>query len=246
MDLNYLTSLLEAIGAAAESKQAPFLIYQESNVIIRTIIDYLRKDIGEVLFDTKDSFDEAITFVKQVMPQYESQIKLYQDELTLFSRYQIESQIESAFEREVKLPSGGYVVIDPTEALISIDINSSRATRGADIEETALNTNLEAADEIARQLRLRDMGGLAVIDLIDMLSPSNQRQVENRMRDALEPDRARVQVWRISRFWLLEMSRQRLRPSLGETSAIVCPRCSGQGFIRDIESLSLSVLLIVQ
>ena len=245
-DLNYLTSLWEAIGAAAESKQAPFLIYQESNVIIRTIRDYLRKDIGEVLFDTKDSFDEAITFVKQVMPQYESQIKLYQDELPLFSRYQIESQIESAFEREVKLPSGGSVVIDPTEALISIDINSSRATRGADIEETALNTNLEAADEIARQLRLRDMGGLAVIDFIDMLSPSNQRQVENRMRDALEPDRARVQVGRISRFGLLEMSRQRLRPSLGETSAIVCPRCSGQGFIRDIESLSLSVLRIVQ
>lgn len=245
-DLNYLTSLWEAIGTAAESKQAPFLIYQESNVIIRTIRDYLRKDIGEVLFDTKESFDEAITFVKQVMPQYEPQIKLYEDELPLFSRYQIESQIESAFEREVKLPSGGSVVIDPTEALISIDINSSRATRGADIEETALNTNLEAADEIARQLRLRDMGGLVVIDFIDMLSPSNQRQVENRMRDALEPDRARVQVGRISRFGLLEMSRQRLRPSLGETSAIVCPRCSGQGFIRDIESLSLSVLRIVQ
>tara|TARA_Y100000385_G_scaffold126557_1_gene131619 strand:- start:4175 stop:6775 length:2601 start_codon:yes stop_codon:yes gene_type:complete len=245
-DLNYLTALWEAIGSAAESKQAPFLIYQESNVIIRTIRDYLRKDIGEVLFDTKESFDEAITFVKQVMPQYEPQIKLYTDELPLFSRYQIESQIESAFEREVKLPSGGSVVIDPTEALISIDINSSKATRGADIEETALNTNLEAADEIARQLRLRDMGGLAVIDFIDMLSPSNQRQVENRMRDALEPDRARVQVGRISRFGLLEMSRQRLRPSLGETSAIVCPRCSGQGFIRDIESLSLSVLRIVQ
>ena len=245
-DLNYLTALWEAIGSAAENKQAPFLIYQESNVIIRTIRDYLRKDIGEVLFDTKESFDEAITFVKQVMPQYEPQIKLYTDELPLFSRYQIESQIESAFEREVKLPSGGSVVIDPTEALISIDINSSRATRGADIEETALNTNLEAADEIARQLRLRDMGGLAVIDFIDMLSPSNQRQVEHRMRDALEPDRARVQVGRISRFGLLEMSRQRLRPSLGETSAIVCPRCSGQGFIRDIESLSLSVLRIVQ
>lgn len=245
-DLNYLTALWEAIGSAAETKPAPFLIYQESNVIIRTIRDYLRKDIGEVLFDTKESFDEAITFVKQVMPQYEPQIKLYKDELPLFTRYQIESQIESAFEREVKLPSGGSVVIDPTEALISIDINSSRATRGADIEETALNTNLEAADEIARQLRLRDMGGLAVIDFIDMLSPSNQRQVENRMRDALEPDRARVQVGRISRFGLLEMSRQRLRPSLGETSAIVCPRCSGQGFIRDIESLSLSVLRIVQ
>ncbi len=210
------------------------------------IRDYLRKDIGEVLFDTQEAFDEAMTFVKQVMPQYESRIKLYSDALPLFNRYQIESQIESAFEREVKLPSGGSVVIDPTEALISIDINSSRATRGADIEETALNTNLEAADEIARQLRLRDMGGLVVIDFIDMGSNRNQREVENRMRDALEADRARVQVGRISRFGLLEMSRQRLRPSLGETSAITCPRCSGQGTIRDVESLALSILRIIQ
>ncbi len=245
-DLDYLLALWQAIGEASEAKRAPFLIYQESNVIIRMIRDYLRKDIGEVLFDTQEAFDEAMTFVKQVMPQYESRIKLYSDALPLFNRYQIESQIESAFEREVKLPSGGSVVIDPTEALISIDINSSRATRGADIEETALNTNLEAADEIARQLRLRDMGGLVVIDFIDMGSNRNQREVENRMRDALEADRARVQVGRISRFGLLEMSRQRLRPSLGETSAITCPRCSGQGTIRDVESLALSILRIIQ
>lgn len=245
-DLDYLLAIWQAIQEASTEKQAPFLIYQESNVIIRMIRDYLRKDIGEVLFDTQESYDEAITFIKQVMPQYEDRISLYDDKLPLFNRYQIESQIESAFEREVKLPSGGSVVIDPTEALISIDINSSRATRGADIEETALTTNLEAADEIARQLRLRDMGGLVVIDFIDMNSSRNQREVENRMRDALEADRARVQVGRISRFGLLEMSRQRLRPSLGETSAIVCPRCSGQGSIRDVESLSLSILRILQ
>lgn len=245
-DLDYLLALWQAIQEASTTKPAPFLIYQESNVIIRMIRDYLRKDIGEVLFDTKESFEEAITFIKQVMPQYENRIKLYEDKLPLFNRYQIEGQIESAFEREVKLPAGGSVVIDPTEALISIDINSSRATRGADIEETALNTNLEAADEIARQLRLRDMGGLVVIDFIDMNSSRNQREVENRMRDALEPDRARVQVGRISRFGLLEMSRQRLRPSLGETSGVVCPRCSGQGTIRDVESLCLSILRILQ
>ncbi len=245
-DLDYLLALWDAIMEAGQQKSAPFLIYQESNVVIRMIRDYLRKEIGEVLFDTKESFDEAITFIRQVMPQYESRIKLYEEKLPLFNRFQIEAQIESAFEREVKLPSGGSIVIDPTEALISIDINSSRATRGADIEETALNTNLEAADEIARQLRLRDMGGLVVIDFIDMTSNRNQREVENRMRDALEKDRARVQVGRISRFGLLEMSRQRLRPSLGETSAIVCPRCSGQGTIRDVESLSLSILRILQ
>ncbi len=245
-DLDYLLALWDSIQEAGAQKSAPFLIYQESNVIIRTIRDYLRKEIGEVLIDTQDSYEEALNFIKQVMPQYESRIKYYEDALPLFNRYQIESQIESAFEREVKLPSGGSVVIDPTEALISIDINSSRATRGADIEETALNTNLEAADEIARQLRLRDMGGLVVIDFIDMTSNRNQREVENRMREALESDRARVQVGRISRFGLLEMSRQRLRPSLGETSAIVCPRCSGQGTIRDIESLSLSILRILQ
>lgn len=245
-DMDYLLSLWRSITEAAEEKKAPFLIYQESNVIIRCIRDYLRQDIGEVLFDTKESYDEALNFVRQVMPHYESRIKHYQDALPLFNRYQIENQIESAFQREVKLPSGGSIVIDPTEALISIDINSSRATRGSDIEETALNTNLEAADEIARQLRLRDMGGLVVIDFIDMSSTRNQKEVENRMRDALEADRARVQVGRISRFGLLEMSRQRLRPSLEETNAVVCPRCSGQGTIRDVKSLCLSILRILQ
>ena len=245
-DLDYLLALWGSIEEASAQRKAPFLIFQESNVIIRTIRDYLRKDIGEVLFDTEESYQEAISFIKQVMPQYENRIKLYTEKLPLFNRYQIESQIESAFEREVKLPSGGSIVIDPTEALISIDINSSRATRGSDIEETALNTNLEAADEIARQLRLRDMGGLVVIDFIDMMSNRNQREVENRIRDALESDRARVQIGRISRFGLLEMSRQRLRPSLRETSGIVCPRCLGQGTIRDVESLSLSILRILQ
>lgn len=245
-DLDYLLSLWQSITEASTQKQAPFLIYQESNVIIRTIRDYLRQDIGEVLFDTQESYDEALNFVRQVMPHYESRIKLYQETLPLFNRYQIEGQIETAFQREVKLPSGGSIVIDPTEALVSIDINSSRATRGSDIEETALNTNLEAADEIARQLRLRDMGGLIVIDFIDMSAARNQKEVENRMRDALEADRARVQVGRISRFGLLEMSRQRLRPSLEETSTIVCPRCSGQGAIRDVKSQALSILRILQ
>jgi len=244
-DMDYLLSLWNSITEASDRK-APFLIYQESNVIIRTIRDHLRQDIGEVLFDTPDAYEEALNFVKQVMPHYESRIKLYEDSLPLFNRYQIEAQIESAFQREVKLPSGGSIVIDPTEALISIDINSSRSTRGADIEETALNTNLEAADEIARQLRLRDMGGLVVIDFIDMSAARNQKEVENRMRDALEADRARVQVGRISRFGLMEMSRQRLRPSLEETNAIVCPRCTGQGTIRDIKSLCLSILRILQ
>ena len=245
-DLDYLLSLWQSITEASTQKPAPFLIYQESNVIIRTIRDYLRQDIGEVLFDTQESYDEALNFVRQVMPHYENRIKLYQETLPLFNRYQIEGQIETAFQREVKLPSGGSIVIDPTEALVSIDINSSRATRGSDIEETALNTNLEAADEIARQLRLRDMGGLIVIDFIDMSAARNQKEVENRMRDALEADRARVQVGRISRFGLLEMSRQRLRPSLEETSTIVCPRCSGQGAIRDVKSQALSILRILQ
>jgi ribonuclease E len=245
-DLDYLMSLWTSITEASARKSAPFLIYQESNVIIRTIRDYLRQDIGEVLIDTREAYDEALNFVRQVMPQYESRIRLYQEALPLFNRFQIESQIESAFQREVKLPSGGSIVIDPTEALISIDINSSRATRGSDIEETALNTNLEAADEIARQLRLRDMGGLVVIDFIDMTSTKNQKEVENRIREALEADRARVQVGRISRFGLLEMSRQRLRPSLDETSGVVCPRCNGQGTIRDVKSLCLSILRVLQ
>lgn len=245
-DLDYLMSLWQSITEASTQKAAPFLIYQESNVIIRTIRDYLRQDIGEVLFDTPEAYEEALNFVRQVMPHYETRIKLYQEALPLFNRYQIEGQIETAFQREVKLPSGGSIVIDPTEALVSIDINSSRATRGSDIEETALNTNLEAAEEIARQLRLRDMGGLIVIDFIDMSSARNQKEVENKMRDALEADRARVQVGRISRFGLLEMSRQRLRPSLEETSSIVCPRCSGQGAIRDVKSQSLSILRVLQ
>ena len=245
-DLDYLLKLWDSIKKASNEKEAPLLLWQESNVIIRAIRDYLRQDIGEVILDTPSSYEEAKNFVQQVMPQYEERIKLYEGAVPLFTNFQIESQIESAFQREVKLPSGGSIVIDPTEALISIDINSSRATRGSDIEETAFLTNLEAADEIARQLRLRDMGGLVVIDFIDMLSQKNQREVENRMRAALEMDRARVQVGRISRFGLLEMSRQRLRPSLGETSAIVCPRCNGQGSIRDIESLALSILRIVQ
>ncbi|WP_297762984.1 ribonuclease E [uncultured Alcanivorax sp.] len=245
-DLNYLLKLWNSIDDASQDRKAPFLIYQESNVIIRAIRDYLRKDIGEVLIDSKKVYDEAQGFVQQVMQDFQHKIKLYSDETPLFSRFQIESQIETAFEREVKLPSGGSIVIDPTEALVSIDINSSRATKGADIEETALNTNLEAADEIARQLRLRDIGGLIVVDFIDMGPARNQRDVENRMRDALEADRARIQLGRISRFGLLELSRQRLRPSLGETSSIVCPRCNGQGHIRDVKSLALSILRLIE
>ncbi|HEB96335.1 MAG TPA: ribonuclease E [Sedimenticola thiotaurini] len=245
-DLDYLLQLWNAIETSAASKPAPFLIYQESNVIIRSIRDYLRADIGEIVIDNKEVFDEACEFIEQVMPQNRRKLRLYQDDIPLFSRYQIESQIESAFQREVRLPSGGAIVIDHTEALTSIDVNSARSTKGADIEETALNTNLEAADEIARQLRLRDMGGLFVIDFIDMTPSRNQREVENRLKEALKQDRARVQVGRISRFGLLEMSRQRLRPSLGESSQHVCPRCSGHGFIRDVESLGLSVLRIIE
>ena len=245
-DLNYLLQLWEAITTANAEVKAPELLFQESNVIIRAVRDYLREDVDQVLIDSADAFKQATDFVTQVMPQYKNRIRFYQDSVPLFNRFQIESQIETAFQREVRLPSGGSIVIDPTEALISIDINSARATRGGDIEETALQTNLEAADEIARQLRLRDMGGLVVIDFIDMLSARNQRAVENRVRDALEIDRARVQVGRISRFGLLEMSRQRLRPSLGETSAIVCPRCTGQGSIRDTKSLALSILRLLE
>ncbi|WP_271873912.1 ribonuclease E [Pseudomonas aeruginosa] len=245
-DLDYLLQLWSAIKEASGERGAPFLIYQESNVIIRAIRDYLRQDIGEVLIDSIDAQEEALNFIRQVMPQYASKVKLYQDSVPLFNRFQIESQIETAFQREVKLPSGGSIVIDSTEALVSIDINSARATKGGDIEETALQTNLEAAEEIARQLRLRDIGGLIVIDFIDMTPAKNQRAVEERVREALEADRARVQVGRISRFGLLEMSRQRLRPSLGETSGIVCPRCNGQGIIRDVESLSLAILRLIE
>ncbi|MGJ8647779.1 MAG: ribonuclease E [Marinomonas colpomeniae] len=245
-DLDYLDTLWTSITKAASEKPAPFLIYQESNIVIRAIRDYLREDIGEVLIDEKDAYQDAINFVMQVMPHFKSRIKMYTDTTPLFNRFQIESQIETAFQREVRLPSGGSIVIDPTEALVSIDINSARATKGGDIEETALQTNIEAADEIARQLRLRDIGGLVVIDFIDMTPVRNQKEVETRMKNALEADRARVQIGRISRFGLLEMSRQRLRPSLGETSGIVCPRCNGQGFIRDVESLALSVLRLIE
>ncbi len=245
-DLDYLVQTWQSITAASDKTKAPELLFQEANVVIRAVRDYLRDDVDQVMIDSPDAFKQATDFVKQVMPQYENRIKLYEDNIPMFNRFQIESQIETAFQREVRLPSGGSIVIDPTEALISIDINSARATRGSDIEDTALQTNLEAADEIARQLRLRDMGGLIVIDFIDMLAARNQRAVENRMRDALEIDRARVQVGRISRFGLLEMSRQRLRPSLGETSAIVCPRCTGQGTIRDTKSLALSILRLVE
>ena len=245
-DLDYLLQLWNAFEAAAASRPAPFLIYQESNVIIRALRDYFRNDISEVLIDSPEVYENARQFIEQVMPNRINKIKLYQDTVPMFNRFQIENQIESAYRREVQLPSGGAIVIDHTEALISIDINSARATKGSDIEETARNTNLEAADEVARQLRLRDLGGLVVIDFIDMISAKNQRDVENRLRDAVAIDRARVQIGRISRFGLLEMSRQRLKPSLGEATQIVCPRCSGNGTIRTVESLALSLVRIAE
>ena len=245
-DLEYLVQLWKAIEISAGQHSAPFLIYQESNIIIRAIRDYMREDTGEILVDNQAIYKEAYGFMQEVMPQHLDKVKLYQDKVPLFTRYQIESQIESAFQREVKLPSGGAIVLDHTEALLSVDINSARATKGVDIEETALNTNLEAVDEITRQLRLRDLGGLVVIDFIDMLSHRNQREVESRMKEALKMDRARIQVGRISRFGLLEMSRQRLRSSLGESSQIICPRCGGQGGIRGVESLSLSILRLME
>ena len=245
-DLDYLTQVWTAIEKSAEERAAPFLIYQESNVIIRSIRDHLRSDIGEIVIDSDEMFRQAESFIGQVMPHNARKLKLYSDETPLFSRYQIESQIESAFEREVRLPSGGAIVIDHTEALVSIDINSARATKGADIEETATNTNLEAADEVARQLRLRDLGGLFVIDFIDMMANKNQRAVENRLKAAMKEDRARVQIGRISRFGLMEMSRQRLRPSLGEGTQNVCPRCDGQGTIRGVRSLALSILRVIE
>jgi len=245
-DLDYLVHLWGVINEASKERPAPFLIHQESNVIIRALRDYLRTDVAEILVDSPEVFESAREFMERVMPHNMGKLKFYEDTIPLFNRFQIESQIESAFQREVTLPSGGAIVIDHTEALVSIDINSARATKGGDIEETALNTNLEAADEIARQLRIRDLGGLIVIDFIDMQPARHQREVENRLRDALKMDRARVQLGRISRFGLLEMSRQRLRPSLGESSQIVCPRCVGQGTIRGVESLSLSVLRIIE
>lgn len=245
-DLSVLLTHWSAISEAASERPAPFLIHQESNVIVRAIRDYLRRDVGEILIDKTSIFEQALKHIELVRPDFASRVKQYKGDVPLFSHYQIESQIESAFQREVRLPSGGSIVIDPTEALTSIDINSARATKGGDIEETALNTNLEAADEIARQLRLRDAGGLVVIDFIDMTPIRHQREVENRLKDAVRHDRARVQLGRISRFGLLEMSRQRLRPSLGDSAHIVCPRCSGHGTIRGTESLALSVLRIME
>ena len=245
-DLDYLLSIWRAIAEAALSKPAPFLIYQESRLIVRALRDYMRSDIGEILVDTPEMYAEALEFVEQVMPHNKRKLKHYTDDVPLFNRFQIESQIESAYERTVRLPSGGALVIDQTEALTAIDVNSARATKGGDIEETAFNTNLEAAEEVARQLRLRDLGGLVVIDFIDMASSKHQREVENRLQNALKYDRARVQIGRISRFGLLEMSRQRLRPSLGEASQIVCPRCEGHGRMRSIESLSLSIIRVAE
>lgn len=245
-DLNSLFQLWDAIQKEAETKKAPHFLWQEGNVIIRALRDYLRPDIGEVIVDNKEAYDLCADYMQRVMPHNKNKVKFYEEPIPLFNRFQIEGQIETAFEREVKLPSGGSIVIDVTEALVSIDINSSRSTKGSDIEETAFATNLEAADEIARQMRLRDIGGLIVIDFIDMQPVKNQREVENRMRDALSMDRARVQIGRISRFGLLEMSRQRLRPSLGETTSKICPRCAGQGTIRSTKSLALSILRLVE
>ena len=245
-DLNVLLHHWQAISDAAASTDAPVLIHQETSLILRAIRDYLRRDIGEVLIDRPKTFESVKKHIEVVRPDFLSKIKLYDNDVPMFTHYQIESQIESAFQREVRLPSGGSIVIDPTEALTSIDINSARATKGSDIEETALNTNLEAAEEIARQLRLRDLGGLVVIDFIDMTPVRNQREVENRMRDSVHQDRARIQLGRISRFGLLEMSRQRLRPSIGETSQGVCPRCSGTGQVRGVESLALSILRLME
>ncbi len=245
-DLNYLTQLWKAIEDASNFQPGAYLIYQEGSLVIRAIRDYFSADIGEILIDTADVHEQAIQFMNHVMPGNVNRVKLYQDEIPLFSRFQIEHQIETAFSREVRLPSGGAIVIDHTEALVSIDVNSGRSIKGADIEQTAFNTNLEAAEEVARQMRLRDLGGLVVIDFIDMENQRNQREVENALRDALHYDRARVQTGKISRFGLLELSRQRLRPSLGETNHATCPRCNGTGHIRGIESTALHILRITQ
>ncbi|WP_174875850.1 Rne/Rng family ribonuclease [Vogesella oryzae] len=245
-DLNYLLQLWRAVDGAAGAQSAPFLILQEGSLVIRAIRDYFQPDIGEILIDTEEIYEQARQFMSHVMPNNVGRVKLYKDPVPLFSRFQIEHQIETAFSRSVTLPSGGAIVIDHTEALVSVDVNSARATKGADIEDTAFRTNLEAAEEIARQLRLRDLGGLIVIDFIDMENPKNQRDVENRLRDVLKHDRARVQMGKLSRFGLLELSRQRLQPSLGETSHVPCPRCHGIGFIRGIESSALHILRIIQ
>jgi ribonuclease E len=245
-DLSYLMQLWKAIDEAAQGNSAPLLIYLESSLVIRAIRDYFQPDIGEILIDTDDIFEQAQAFMSVVMPDNLPRVKRYQDDVPLFSRFQIEHQIETAYSRTVPLPSGGAIVIDHTEALVSVDVNSARATRGSDIEETATRTNLEAADEIARQARLRDLGGLIVIDFIDMESSKSQKDVENRLRDALRHDRARVQMGKISKFGLMEMSRQRLRPALSEGSHVTCPRCNGTGHIRDTESSALQVLRIIQ
>jgi ribonuclease E len=245
-DLNYLTQLWYAIAEAANNQDGVFLIYQESSLVIRAIRDYFNQEIGEILIDSRDIYEQASQFMAHVMPANVDRLKFYHDDVPLFSRFQIEHQIETAYSRQVSLPSGGAIVIDHTEALVSVDVNSARAIRGLDIEHTALNTNLEAADEIARQLRLRDLGGLIVIDFIDMDIQRNQREVEARLHEALRQDRARIQVGKISRFGLLELSRQRLRPSLGESNYIPCTRCNGTGFVRGADSSALHVLRIIQ
>jgi len=245
-DLDYLTQLWDAIENAANAQQAPFLIYQESNLVIRAIRDYFSTDIEEVLIDKKEIYEQALQFMSHVMPTYSERIKFYDEDISLFTKFNIENQIESAFLREVQLPSGGVIVIDHTEALVSVDVNSSRSTKGRDIESTAFNTNLEAADELAKQLRFRDIGGLIVIDFIDMENPKHQRDVENRIRDALKQDKARIQIGKISRFGLLELSRQRLRPSIGESINGVCPKCQGTGRVRDIQSTALFIFRLIQ
>mgnify|MGYP001192158042 CR=1 FL=1 len=245
-DLDYLNQLWEAIENAANAQEGPFLIYQESNLVIRAIRDYFSEDVSEVLIDRQEIFDQAHQFMSHVMPDYVDRIKLYEDDTSLFSKFNIENQIESAFLREVQLPSGGSIVIDHTEALVSVDVNSSRSTKGRDIENTAFNTNLEAAEELAKQLRLRDIGGLVVVDFIDMEYQKNQRDVENKMRDALKNDKARIQTSKISRFGLMELSRQRLRPSLGDTINGVCTKCNGTGRVRDTQSTALYMLRLIE
>src|SRR5450759_2819987 len=245
-DLNYLLQLWQAIDGAAKTQSGAFLIYQESSLVIRAIRDYFHPDIGELLIDTEAIYEQAQQFMSHVMPANVHRVKLYKDDVPLFSRFQIEHQIETAYARQVPLPAGGAIVIDHTEALVSVDVNSARATKAGDIETTAFNTNLEAADEIARQLRLRDLGGLIVIDFIDMESTKNQREVENRLKEALRYDRARVQLGKISRFGLMELSRQRMRPALAESAHIACPRCHGTGHIRGTESTALHILRMIQ
>ena len=245
-DLEFLNKIWDAIADVAAQRTAPFLIYQENNLVVRALRDYLRPEISEILIDDQEIYDRAQRFVQMIMPHNANKVKLYSDTIPLFSRFQVEYQIETAYSRHVSLPSGAQLVLDHTEAVVTIDVNSAKATSGSDIEETALKTNLEAVDEVAKQLRIRDIGGLVVIDLIDMLKPSNQRTVERRLLEALKADRARVQVGRISRFGLLEMSRQRLRSAIGEANYIKCPRCEGNGMIRSVPSSALSILRVIE